>query len=175
MAASVQERILACIRTYPGIHLRGIERALSLSSALVHYHVRELERKGDIASETAHGYTRYYDREATVGPAKIRKEDRATLAILREETPAQIIVILLDEGALPHHALVQRTGLSKSTVTYQLDKLAEEGLVEKVQGAGQWTYRVREEERLRRLLLAYRPAPDLFERFQRLWSDFYKI
>lgn len=165
MISETAERILGCVRRYPGIHLRGIERALGLSSPLVHYHLKELVARGLVVGERLHGYVRYFPADL---PAP-SPDDRALLALLREDTPTALVLLLLDEGPLSHTDLARRAGLAKSTVTYQVDKLLEAGVLARDAAA----VRVADETRVRRLLRAHRPTPDLLARFRALWESFY--
>ncbi len=169
-----REVILACIGRYPGIHLRGIERELGLSSALVHYHVKSLETSGEVVAAAVGGYLRFYPADLGEGRGEISDEDREVLAALREEIPLHVILLLLDGGPTPQSDLVEELGLAKSTVSYHIDRLVARRLVERVEKAsGERVIRVRDAARVRRVLTRYAPTADLIEKFRALWEDFY--
>ena len=159
----------ACIRRYPGIHLRGLERELRMSSALVHYHVKQLEKAGKVVSAAVGGYTRYYATDLDDMPAA----DRELLAVLREEVPLHVVLLLLERGETTQGDLTDALGLAKSTVSYHVDKMVARGVLERLGSGPGVRLRARDAPRLRRLLLAYEPTDDLRRRFGRLWGDFY--
>lgn len=167
-----RKRVYDAVRRYPGIHLRGLERNLSLSAALVQYHVRKLEEEGFMEAREQGGYVRYYPTSKGKSAA-VTQADQPVVGILREEVPLHIALILLDEGPLAHATLVGRAGVAKSTLSYHLAKMAELGLVEREPGTPR--LRLRERDRIYRLLLAYHPTPDLRDHFARLWEDLYGI
>lgn len=162
--------VLACIRRYPGIHLRGLERELGLASPLVHYHAKQLEREGRIVSAAVGGYTRYWPSDLAEGmPA----EERGTLALLREEVALHVVLLLLERGPLPQADLVQALGLAKSTVSYHVEKMVQRGLLERRGVEAGTVVALRDAKRVRRLLRAHEPTADLLRRFRDLWMDFY--
>ncbi|MBI4392467.1 MAG: winged helix-turn-helix transcriptional regulator [Euryarchaeota archaeon] len=172
MTSETQHRVLDCIRAYPGIHLRGIERLLGMSSALVHYHVRDLLAKDIIIDEELHGRRRYFDADPARSK-RLSQDERDILALLREEAPMNVVLLLLDDGPMSHGELVAQTGLAKSTVTYNIDKLVAAGIVEKDEKGDAQELRLADEKRLRGLLMGHAPTPDLMRKFRRLWEDFY--
>jgi predicted transcriptional regulator len=158
------------IRRYPGIHVRGLERELKVSAALVQYHLKKLEAEGYVEAHDQGGYARYYPTEK--GKAvRITPEDMPLLAVLREEVPLHVALLLLDKGPLTHGELVANLGIAKSTVSYHLAKLAETGLVDRVPGTAQ--IRLVDRERVYRLLLTYRPTAEFLDAFADLWEDLY--
>lgn len=171
--ASTQSRVLACIRKYPGIHLRAIERELGLSSALVHYHVKGLEAGGLIVSAPVGGYLRFYPKEAVEGRRGLTADDQELLAFLREEVPLHVVLILLERGPTTQADIGEDLGLAKSTVSYHVDKLVTRGLLERQERGQEKVLRVRDAGRVRRLLAHYEPTVDLQEKFRGLWEDFY--
>lgn len=158
------------IRTYPGIHLREVERQVGISATLAHYHLKSLAEEGYVDVHEQGGYTRYYPtskgKAASVLPA-----DLPILGLLREETPLHIVLILLDEGPCPHGEIHERIEGAKSTLSYHLHKLAEAGIVEREPGSHR--IRLRERERIYRIMLAYRPTPGLRDSFADLWEGLY--
>lgn len=164
---SVRKQVYEAVRRYPGIHVRGIERNLGVSAPLVQYHLKHLVDEGFVEAHDQGGYSRYYPRREV----RVRDEDVPLLGLLREEVPLHVTLLLLDHGALTHGALVERMGLAKSTVSYHLAKLAEAGIVEREPGSAR--IRLAEGHRIRELLLAYNPTPDLLDTFADLWSDLY--
>lgn len=168
MTKSTADEILACVKRYPGIHLRGVERELGLSSALVHYHVKQLESKGHLVSALVGGYLRLYPKNA---PRPLAEDE--TFALLREEVPLHVVLILLEKGAARQGELVESLELAKSTVSYHVDKLVSRGLLVRREQGAEVVLRLKDARRVRKLLSSYAPTPDLVEKFRDLWADFY--
>lgn len=167
-SGEVRRRIYRHVLAYPGVHLRGVEQQVGVSSALASYHLRELEKGGWLRSYDMAGYVRWFP-----GPrsreARLTLRERRLLGLLREEAALQATLLLLDKGAATHAQVVEALGLAKSTVSYHLAKMERMGLV-----------RRREEEFVladpdlaESLLLRYEPTPDLLGRFRRMWEDLY--
>lgn len=167
---SVRLQVHEAVRRYPGIHVRGLERALGVSAPLVQYHLRRLEEDGFLDSHEQGGYVRYYPtgKEERI---RVTDADLPLVGLLREEVPLHVVLILLDHGPQTHAQLVERLGMAKSTVSYHLAKLAEADIVEREPGTPR--LRVRDRDRFLALLLAYKPTPDLLDTFARLWGDLY--
>lgn len=166
----VRKRVYDAIRRYPGIHVRGLERNVGVSAALVSYHLRKLVEEAFVEAHDQGGYARYYPTSKGKS-ARVTGEDLPLVGLLREGVPLHVALLLLDHGPLTHGELVEKLGVAKSTVSYHLAKLAEVGMVERVPGGPK--LRLAERDRIYRLLLAYTPTPDLLESFAGLWEDLY--
>lgn len=167
---TVRKRVYDAVRRYPGIHLREIERQTKVSAPLAQYHLRKLADEAFVEAREQGGYTRFYPTEKGKS-ARVVEADLPALALLREEVPLHIALLLLDLGPLAHGDLTEKAGVAKSTLSYHLAKLAEAGLVERAPGTA--AVRLVDRERVYRLLLAYNPTPDLTDRFASLWEDLY--
>ncbi|HET6405835.1 MAG TPA: ArsR family transcriptional regulator [Candidatus Thermoplasmatota archaeon] len=165
----VRQRVYDAVRRYPGIHLREIERQIGVSAPLAQYHLRKLAEEGFVEVHEQGGYARHYPTDKGKS-ASVTPRDLPIVGLLREEVPLHIALLLLDRGAMTHAELVEALGVAKSTVSYHLAKLAEADVVER---AGDAKLRLKDRERVYRLLLAYRPTPTLVDAFADLWEDLY--
>lgn len=167
-SGAVRRRVYRLVLQYPGVHLRGVEQQLGISSALASYHLHELEKGGWVRGYEMEGYVRWFPG-ARSKEARLGRRERKLLALLREEASLQVTLLLLDRGAMRHGDLVHHLGLAKSTVSYHLAKMERAGLVrhrgEEVELA--------DAELAESLLLRFEPTPDLIARFHRLWEDLY--
>lgn len=77
-----RDRILATIRQFPGIHLRGLVKELDTSTALARYHVEALIAEGKLRDYEVGGFRRYFPVETY---AELTEEDRRMLHVLRQE------------------------------------------------------------------------------------------
>lgn len=165
-----RKRVYDAVRRYPGIHIRGVERALGLSSPLVQYHLRKLEEEGYVEAHEQGGYRRFYPTSKGKSAALVR-EDLPLVGLLREEVPLHIVLLLLDRGPLTHTQLVQELNIAKSTVSYHLAKLAAANVLTREPGTPK--LRLVERDQVYRLLLTYQPTPDLLDAFADLWGGLY--
>lgn len=164
----VRRAVYRLVLQYPGIHLRGVEQQLGISSALASYHLHHLEKAGWLRSYEMEGYTRWFP-----GPrsreARLSRRERKLLGLLREEAALQVTLLLLDRGSLSHGELVGELGLAKSTVSYHLAKMERAGLLRRrAEGV-----ELVDAELAESLLLRFEPTPGLLGRFERLWRDLY--
>lgn len=167
---TIRRSVYDAVRRYPGIHVRGLERALAVSAQLANYHLKRLVEEGFVEGHEQGGYTRYYPTSKGKG-AKVTAKDLPVVGLLREEAPLHIVLLLLDHGPQTHAELVERAGGAKSTMSYHLHKLAEMGVVERVPTSPK--LRLAERDRIYRLLLTYTPTPDLRDAFADLFDDLY--
>jgi predicted transcriptional regulator len=167
---NVRRQVYDAVRRYPGIHVRGLERNVGVSAALVSYHLKKLVEEAYVEAHDQGGYARYYPT-AKGESASVTEADLPLVGLLREEVPLHVALLLLDHGPLTHGELVEKLGVAKSTASYHLAKLADLGIVERVPGSTK--LRLAERDRIYRLLLAYTPTPDLLETFAGLWEDLY--
>lgn len=169
-ATTVRAAVYDAVRQYPGIHLREIERQVGEAAQLVSYHLRKLAEEGFVEVREADHFSRYYPTSKGKS-ASVLPQDQTIVGLLREERVLHIVLLLLDEGPLTHTELVERMGIAKSTASFHLAKLAEAGVV--VRREGSTKLRLADRARMYRLLLAYKPTPNLVDHFADLWGNLY--
>jgi len=163
----LKRRILRRVEAFPGLHLREIARQEEVSEALTGYHLDALVAQGDLEERVEAGYRRFYPTHGVTPTA----EERGLLALLRQPAPLEIVVFLLENPGATHTQVTEQLGRSKSTVSYQLQKLVEAGLVTaRTEPVG---YEVVDAKRIGRLLLKWTPTRDATDRFSTLWRSFY--
>lgn len=167
---TIRRRVYEEVLRYPGIHVRGLERNLGVSAPLAQYHLRKLVEEGWVEVHEQGGYSRHYPTRKG-RTAHVSDEDMPLVGLLREELPLHVALLLLDHGPQTHAELVERLGVAKSTLSYHLAKMAAAGLVDREPGTTR--LRLADRDRVYRLLLAYRPTPDLLDAFADLWEDLY--
>lgn len=155
---STRDRIDDRIRADPGIHVNALVRELDLAPGQVQYHLRRL----DVVGESRFGRTHYY-------PPDYDAWERAALALLRRETAAEIVAVLLADGPLTASETADRIGIADSTLSWHRGRLAEAGLLATDEGR----LVVPEPERTAALLDRAEPSvPErLVDRFTRLVDD----
>lgn len=167
---TVRDRILAAIRQFPGIHLRGLVKHLDTSTALARYHLDALQTEGVVRAYEVGGFTRYFPVEAF---GELTERERRWLHLLRQERPLEIVLAFLEFGPMQHRDLLEIVGGSKGTLTYQLDKLVEAGVVAKVARGPDRGFHLQEPDKMRELLKRYEPVPDVLDAVHELWEDLF--
>lgn len=172
--ASTRRRVYALVQEHPGLHQREIARRLDLRPSHAEYHLRQLTKAGLLKAEAKGGYTRYF---VTVEPTRpvpegaVPPADRSWVALLREARPLEICAHLLQEEPMEMGPLADRMGIATSTLSYHVDKLEEEGIVDRFREGNQRYLGLADRERLIRVLLQHEPPDDLVAGFEELWDD----
>lgn len=171
---STRRRVFGLVQEHPGLHQREIARRLSLRPSHAEYHLRQLTKAGLLKAEEQGGYTRYF---VTIEPTRpvpegaVPPEDRSWVALLRQPRPLEITAHLLQEGPVEMGPLADAMGIAKSTLSYHVDKLEEDGIVERYREGNQRFLDLTDRDRLVRVLLQHEPPDDLVSGFEDLWDD----
>lgn len=158
MRAKIRQLIL----DFPGLHLRELARQADTSLHLVQYHAQRLQDDGDIDISLEGGKVRVF-------PPGMSKMDRAVLGALRDKQRSRIVLALLEHGELAHGALVQRLKIGKSTLSFHLRTLMDQGVVDRDNGV-----RLVDGAAVRNLLERYNATPDAADRMAGIWGALYR-
>ncbi|HEV2192702.1 MAG TPA: winged helix-turn-helix transcriptional regulator [Nitrosopumilaceae archaeon] len=116
-------QLIDIIEKNPGIKFREIMRETGMKNGVLSYHTRKLEKIGVVKVERGPRQTRFY-------PLGITGEESILIRNLRQETPRQILLSLLDEKELTFNKIVEKIKKSPSTVSIYLSQLTENNIVE---------------------------------------------
>src|SRR5438309_4692941 len=116
-------QIINVIEKNPGIKFREIMRETGMKNGVLSYHTRKLEKNGVVKVERGSRQTRFY-------PLGVTSEESVLIRNLRQETPRQILLLLLDEKERRLLNIVEKVKKSPSTVSTYLSKLIEEDVIE---------------------------------------------
>ena len=122
--SDTRTRIRRHVRDTPGVHFNQVGRDLDIATGQVQYHLRRLVRNDELVVERIGGRTHYFD-------PSFDPWERRALALLRRETPREIIVRLHADGPKRPKALASDIDLARSTISWHVSTLAENGIVEK--------------------------------------------
>lgn len=161
-----RRRIFDYIASHPGVHLRKMERDLSLSTGMLSYHLDVLERRGVLRSEVQENRRCYFPAKA------FRQDQRRALALLRQRVPRRILLELLLNGPRTFAELQAQAGVSPSTLSYHLKKLSVASLVLRGRRERESVLEVKDRELVADLLVTAGASleDDAVERFVDLWS-----
>ena len=115
-------QLIDIIEKNPGIKFREIMRETGMKNGVLSYHTRKLEKLGVVKVERSSRKTRFY-------PLGITNEESVLIKSLRQETPKQILLSLL-ETELAFSKIVEKVKKSPSTVSIYLSQLIDDNLVE---------------------------------------------
>lgn len=121
---AARARIVDAIVEVPGIHFSDLVRRLDLAPGQVQHHLRRLLGEDAVRVERLYGRTHYY-------PPSFDGWERRALSLLRRETSRDVVVFLLARGPSRPHEVADGLDIARSTLEWQLDRLIEQGLVEK--------------------------------------------
>jgi len=117
-----RKRLYDRIRASPGTYLAELSEETGVEMGTVRYHLRILEFENLVSEETIRGHRRYF-------PAGT---DWAELeAALNDDATAAIVEALERDGPDSVSGLAETLDRDPSTISHHLDRLAEDGLVER--------------------------------------------
>lgn len=161
-------RVQDLIRSYPGLHLREVARRLELDVRAANHHLDRLAKTGYLTVRYFGKHKRYFPRRGKDEGEIVDRRDKRVLAQVRNPVRLSLVVHLLALGPSRLGDLSRRVGISPSRASFHLRKLEQGGIVGRTEGESR-LYSVYEEERIKVLLRAFRPVPDLVEDFLAVW------
>jgi predicted transcriptional regulator len=161
-----RRKIYALVEASPGIHLRELQRILSIPLTTLDYHLSYMIRKKIIFGETEDHHKRYYTKPLDPG-------DKKVLIALRQKRMREIVLIVLENGKAKSQLLAERLKLSHSTLSSYLKYLVNRNILAKEKIGYENLYTVREEDRVAKVLIAYKPSflDKLVDRVLDTWME----
>jgi predicted transcriptional regulator len=160
-----RKKIYRLIEQHPGLNLSTIAEMLRLDVPLVDYHTRYFEKNELIVCVKETGFKRYYVK------GSIGATEQVWFDLLRQEIPLKIVLFLLKNPSAKHAQMLPVFEVSKSTLSYHLQKLVRKGIILVEKQNEEVTYVVADEKKIVAFLLRYRPSAVL-KRFSDTWDDF---
>lgn len=166
-AGDTRIRLYSLIMQNPGLHLSKIAELLEMSSPLAEYHLSFLEKNDYILSvpDEKGYYKRFYIKHGEVG-----KEDKKQLALLRQEPLLKIVLLLLKNASLRHKEISEKLKITPSTLSYHLNKLVEQGVIEVLPYGEERGYSLKNQREIIWIVRRYK-LDQLFEGFKDTWRD----
>ena len=163
-----RREIYGQIDANPGIHFRALLDRLDYAQGTLQYHLRWLADEGLVDVSDDGKYTRYYPSDA------FDETDRAVMNALRREYSRRIAAHLAADGPLTTAELSDRIGKARSTVSWHLSNLEDEGLVTKERDGRAVRYSLTDPERVTRLYTIHRKSftDRLVDRLLGLWDAY---
>ena len=153
MEHKVRRMIFNSISSYPGISFGRLMRLLELNRSTLRYHLRYLTRAKRIDSKLENGRRCYFCVEESNVVRSTGDHDPETFT----KTQKRMLRLIRDNPGITRKELARKTRISKSTVSYNIKKLAERNLVWEVPRGRKTGYEYKSQEKvldeLSRLLL----------------------
>ncbi len=161
-----RRRIYDFVVANPGTHLRAIKDELDMPMGQLEYHLHYLEGKGLLDAKEDRYYKRFF-------PHEMSATDRRVLAAIRQEKPRQIVLVVLQEPGIDHKAIQKELDVGASSLSFYMKDLIEKEVIEKRKEGRRSLYHVRDQERVVRLLITYRPSflDKMVDRFLETWLE----
>ena len=121
----LRRRLHAAIGAEPGLDLAGCAAATGANRETLRYHLALLVCCGKVVEETRSGSVRYFPHDPALTPVH-----RALLHALRNESLAPILAAVGTAPGISRSDLAERLGVAGPSVTRQVQRLIEDGLVE---------------------------------------------
>ncbi len=160
----IRRKMYNIILENPGLHASRISELLGIQSQLADYHLFYLERQDLVTAVKEEGYRRYYAKGV------LGSSERKWIALLRQEIPLRIVLLLLKKPMLYFKEIVVELAVAKSTCSYHLKKLVKHGLVQEHIAGKDKQYTVVNEDVILNLLIRYKPYSRI-ENFEDTWMD----
>jgi predicted transcriptional regulator len=146
-----RRRIYGLIEASPGIHLRELQRILDIPLTTLEYHLSYMTRKKILFAETEDHHKRYYTKP-------LDPEDKKVLSALRQKRMREIVLVVLENGKAKYQLLAERLKVSPSTLSTYLKYLVNRNILAVEKIGYENLYTVREEDRVAKVLIAYKPS-----------------
>ena len=122
----VRRALHVAVAADPGLDLAGCAAATGANRETLRYHLALLVCCGKVVEETRSGSVRYFPHDPALTPVR-----RALLHALRNESLAPMLIAIRNAPGIPRHELANRLGVAGPSVTRQVQRLSEDGLVER--------------------------------------------
>jgi predicted transcriptional regulator len=158
--ASTTAFLHTLIDRFPGLHFRELQRRTGLAVGSLDYQLWQLQRRQLVFDERIWAKRRYFS-------AAFPADDRRLTGLLRERIVRDIAAAFI-QGRPVNAGLCRQLRLAKSTVSWYLGRLAEEGVLSR----GGRQYALADPARIRDLLDRHREtfSEKLLNNFVDLWE-----
>jgi predicted transcriptional regulator len=155
------------IKASPGIHFRELERRLHLVVGNLQYHLQYLEKKNLIRVSNDEDYVRYFVKDKSLD-----ETERKMIYFLRRAGCRHILLQLLRNPELNNKELSQAVDLSPSTVSWNLNKLVEAGIIRREKTGRISKFIIVDPAKVAELLICYKESflDSLVDGFIKMWE-----
>jgi predicted transcriptional regulator len=163
-----RRKIYLLIEANQGIHLRELQRLLDMPLTTLEYHLSYMTRKKIIYGEKKDQFRRYYTKP-------LEPDDKKVLAVLRQKKMREIVLTVISLKQAKYQLIADNLGLPYSTLSFYLKYLVDREILEREKIGYETVYRVRDEERVAKVLIAYKASlfDKLIDKALNTWLESY--
>ena len=164
-----REKIYRIIEESPGLHFREIQRRAEIAVGSLQYHLDYLQKKHLVRIEKQGKFVRYYSiRGKQLG------EDEKIMSLLRQNTIRRIVLFLLQNKQANNLSISNAVNLSASTVSWHLEKMLEEGLIEREKQGRESIFVLKEPDKVAQIVINYKESflDQWVDNFVEMWEKF---
>lgn len=121
---STRTKVYEFIVANPGIQFRGICSGLSIAIGTAEFHLGILKKAGLISFVRDGKYKRFFANK------KFSAKEMKLISLLRHETIKQILKMITNEKTISHSKLASKLSITSQGLTWQMNRLREEGIVQ---------------------------------------------
>ena len=147
----VRRKVYQTISDSPGLHFRELKRRTGLVIGALQYHLDYLKKEGLVSEEKDRDYSRFYPKDLEDGQKEV-------LSFLRQESIRRLLLFLLEHPKSKHKKIVSKLALSPSTISWQLKRLTEKGILIKTTKGRESKFEVKEPGQVVKLLITYKKS-----------------
>jgi DNA-binding transcriptional ArsR family regulator len=122
-----RQEVYERVKAFPGVNFVQLGQQVSFGASTLNYHLRVLEKNGFITPVRDGRYLRFFDRRS----GHYSGERKHAVSALRNPTSAAMARHIRDHPGVPQCDLAAAFGVTPSTVTWHMNRLATAGLVAK--------------------------------------------
>ncbi len=161
-----RQKIYATLKKSPGLHIRELQRILSIPLASLQYHLNYMSRRNIIVEEKSEHYTRYYCNP-------LDPEEKKLLTVLRQKRLRDIVLIVLVSKKAKYRFIVDELKIPTSTVSFYLKSLIENNVIERTKVGYENLYTIKNEDRIAKILIAYQSSllDTLVDKWANTWLE----
>ena len=135
---STRAQVYSFVVTNPGIQFRGICTGLSIAIGTAEFHLGILKKAGLISFVRDGRYKRFFVSK------KFSLKEMKLISLLRHETIRDILKKITAEKSVSHGKLASHLSITSQGLTWQMNRLIEEGIVQENTNGIKVTYSLNE-------------------------------
>lgn len=143
-------QVVQIIEKNPGIQFSEIMRETGMKNGALSHYTRKLEEGGIVQVERTPRVTRFY-------PLGINKEESILIKNLRQETPKNILMALLEKDNLAFNEITEKIKRSPATVSINLTQLIQDEIIEGKFVNTKRIFQIKNKEMIQNLIGKYHP------------------
>ena len=164
---TTRKRIYEEIVMNPGLHFRELQRRLKMQVGMLEYHLSVLQKEGLIIAKQDGKYVRYFANTV------MTQQERNIIGNLRNGVMRRIVIFVLERERVKHRDITEHLNMSSSTISYHLNKLVKNGILNRENVGRENYYTVNNPKLVANTLIKYRKSflDSLVDSFAKLWLE----